>query len=117
MRMPFGKYKGHQVQCLPSDYMVWLWMNIDLDMDLWRAVSEGLAANGIRLVNDLNGDSFEEDQTTSPSQENIEAIIKRLHRKYAQKFHPDVNPNISHEVLGVVNSFVAELRKELERAA
>lgn len=39
MKMPFGKYKGREMDSIPSDYLKWVAGNVD-DEDLCEAADE-----------------------------------------------------------------------------
>jgi Putative quorum-sensing-regulated virulence factor len=46
MRMPFGKYKGHDLAALPDDYLLWVSANIPLREPLWSALTDEMARRG-----------------------------------------------------------------------
>jgi Putative quorum-sensing-regulated virulence factor len=46
MRMPFGKYKDHNLDALPDDYLRWVIANIPLREPLWSAITEEMALRG-----------------------------------------------------------------------
>ena len=46
MRMPFGKYKGHTLDALPDEYLLWVIANIPLREPLWSAITEEMALRG-----------------------------------------------------------------------
>jgi hypothetical protein len=50
----FGKYKGLKIEALPSDYLKWLLLNVDMDDDLYEAIEEDFDDRG------LNGSHFYE---------------------------------------------------------
>lgn len=39
MKMPFGKFKGYEIDGLPSDYLKWVAGNVD-DEDICKAADE-----------------------------------------------------------------------------
>ena len=46
MLMPFGKYKGHDLDELPDDYLLWVLANIPLRNPLGSAITEEMALRG-----------------------------------------------------------------------
>ena len=46
MRMPFGKYKGQDLDALPDEYLLWVIANIPLREPLGSAISEEMALRG-----------------------------------------------------------------------
>jgi uncharacterized protein (DUF3820 family) len=44
--MPFGKYKGHDLDALPDDYLLWVLANIPLRDPLGSAITEEMALRG-----------------------------------------------------------------------
>jgi hypothetical protein len=44
--MPFGKYKGHDLNALPDDYLLWVLANIPLRDPLESAITEEMALRG-----------------------------------------------------------------------
>ncbi len=46
MRMPFGKYKGHTLDELPDEYLLWMSANVPLREPLWSAITEEMALRG-----------------------------------------------------------------------
>ena len=46
MRMPFGKYKGHNLDALPDAYLLWVSANIPLREPLGSAISDEMARRG-----------------------------------------------------------------------
>jgi uncharacterized protein (DUF3820 family) len=46
MRMPFGKYKGHDLDALPDAYLLWVLANIPLRDPLGSAITEEMALRG-----------------------------------------------------------------------
>ena len=73
MRMPFGKYRGYQVGKLPTDYLNWLWENVDLRGALYYEVKEAL----------------QRVETPAASYEGNEDLVHRVYRALARKWHPD----------------------------
>ena len=49
MRMPFGKYKDHEISAVPDDYLLWLIANIPLRDPLRRAVAEEVTERDLPL--------------------------------------------------------------------
>jgi len=77
--MPFGKYRGVNVEALPEPYLLWLLENIDLREPLRSAVEEALTG--------------ETDPPVGISNE-VKAMAKQVidsgYRTLAQRFHPDL---------------------------
>jgi uncharacterized protein (DUF3820 family) len=46
MLMPFGKYKGHNLDELPDEYLLWVIANIPLRDPLGSAITEEMALRG-----------------------------------------------------------------------
>jgi uncharacterized protein (DUF3820 family) len=46
MRMPFGKYKGHDLAALPDEYLLWVSANIPLREPLGSAITDEMALRG-----------------------------------------------------------------------
>jgi hypothetical protein len=44
--MPFGKYKGHDLDELPDEYLLWVIANIPLRDPLGSAITEEMALRG-----------------------------------------------------------------------
>jgi len=49
MRMPFGKYKDHELSAVPDDYLLWLIANIPLRDPLRSAVAEAVTERDVPL--------------------------------------------------------------------
>ena len=49
MRMPFGKYKDHDLSTLPDDYLLWLIANISLRDPFRSAVTEEITGRDLTL--------------------------------------------------------------------
>lgn len=93
MRMPFGKFKGFDVDELPQDYLRWLIENIDLREPLRSAVfwnhNQRKAESGWECLPD-------------------EATLKVVYRRLAQKWHPDHGG--STEAMQALNDFLSEIK-------
>lgn len=46
MRMPFGKYKGEELEDLPTSYLYWLCENVDGNAALIKEAENQLAMRG-----------------------------------------------------------------------
>lgn len=75
MEMPFGKYRGYELESLPFDYLTWLWENIQLREPLRTAISGALGLCEV-VSGDLNRET-----------------VKRVYRNLALKYHPDHGGN------------------------
>jgi Putative quorum-sensing-regulated virulence factor len=79
MKMPFGKYKGHEVEALPEAYLLWLWENVELREPLRSAVRRALRED---TSSPRSGVSTE---VRAMAREMVSARYHSL----AQKHHPD----------------------------
>ena len=46
MLMPFGKYKGQDLDALPDEYLLWVIANIPLRDPLWSAITDEMTLRG-----------------------------------------------------------------------
>lgn len=46
MLMPFGKYKGQDLDALPDEYLLWVIANVPLREPLWSAITDEMALRG-----------------------------------------------------------------------
>jgi Putative quorum-sensing-regulated virulence factor len=79
VRMPFGKFKGFQVQDLPRDYLEWLMENCDLREPLASAVEGALDDGALSCSSDLPPE-------LRPV---VQEIVSVGYRMLALKLHPD----------------------------
>lgn len=49
MRMPFGQYRGEEVEDLPTDYLEWLYENVELYGELEETVIDILRARETQI--------------------------------------------------------------------
>ena len=89
MEMPFGKYKGEDVEDLPESYLRWL-TSIDLYGSLREAVYEALGK--------------------PDPQKQLPAQIQLVYKQIAKRWHPDTGG--SDEAMTAVNEFYEELQKQ-----
>jgi uncharacterized protein (DUF3820 family) len=87
--MPFGKYRGQDIQDVPGDYLVWLWENVELReplrSEVYLCLFEGLDA-------------------VVPSDK-----LKTTYRELAKKWHPDMGGTT--EAMQAVNEFYERMTK------
>jgi len=89
MRMPFGKFKGCEIEEIPTEYLRWLEGNIPLRGSLAIEVDRVLFGNH-KLTVAL-------DRST----------VKRVYRALSLEFHPDRGG--SNEAMQALNRFHDEL--------
>jgi hypothetical protein len=83
MKMPFGKFRGWQVQDLPESYLEWLLESVDLREPLLSVVREAL--------------DLEEEDDTPATRSSVPAEVRQAakeivstgYRLLALKRHPD----------------------------
>jgi hypothetical protein len=46
MLMPFGKYKGQDLDAVPDEYLLWMSANVPLREPLWSAITDELVLRG-----------------------------------------------------------------------
>src|SRR5262249_31191757 len=78
--MPFGKYKGHEVDSLPREYLRWLTENCALREPLATAVEDALDAGALARSSPLPAE-------LKPT---VREIISVGFRMLAMKLHPDL---------------------------
>jgi hypothetical protein len=91
MLMPFGKYKGCQIEMIPEEYLEWLWDNVDLYGPLQDEVGNLVEGGHIPSVPEVY-------------RESIQAVYHRM----ARKWHPDAGG--THEAMQAINEFYEELQ-------
>ncbi|MBA2883060.1 hypothetical protein HNR65_003417 [Desulfosalsimonas propionicica] len=91
MKMPFGKYRGFEVDEIPEDYLRWLVKNVNLREPLRSSVFEALDEHPEREI--------------LPEQ----ATIKTIYRRLSMKYHPDKGGDTA--AMQAINDFYAELTK------
>lgn len=89
--MPFGKFKGYEVEEIETQYLEWLQGHIPLRGQLRVAVSEEIEAR-----HDL--------EIVCPSKDRV----KEVYRVMAMKWHPDKGG--TKEAMQAVNEFYERLR-------
>jgi hypothetical protein len=86
--MPFGKFKGYDVETLPAAYLVWLAEKVELREPLRSAVMAAI------------GESIPERQVDK---------VTTVYRELAVKYHPDKGGH--HLAMVAINEFYEKLRK------
>lgn len=102
MHMPFGKYRGVEIEEIDRGYLVWVLDNVErLSPALVWAIEEQL-----------------ERQTTAPTaprfsiqRTDLDAKLRGWHRELALRYHPDRKG--STEVMAAINDAYDRLRKVL----
>jgi hypothetical protein len=92
MRMPFGKYRGYEVEEIPINYLEWLWENVELYGQLENEVGDIVEGVPPFLVPGAS-----------------ENHIKNVYRRMARKWHPDHGGN--KEAMQAINEFYEELQQ------
>jgi hypothetical protein len=98
--MPFGKYKGNELEDIPDDHLVWVLDNVsDMGMGLRRAIEAclGLAPTPQSAVPDV-----------APK---IRARIDDCYRQMCRRFHPDHGGTNDQQI--VVNECFDAIRKAI----
>jgi len=86
MKMPFGKYKGWNINTIPENYLRWLWDEVELRGQLYAEV-EAVLSNAV---------------VSMPHSE-----IHSIYRELSFKWHPDRGGNL--QAMQAVNEFYARL--------
>jgi Putative quorum-sensing-regulated virulence factor len=85
--MPFGKYKGEDLEDVDTSYLRWLRDKTDLDGWLANAVRKELLSRD----DEPPGYSHQETRRAEPppQRSDLLAIVSRWHRQLSRQFHPD----------------------------
>lgn len=97
MTMPFGKYKGDEIEDLPSSYLCFLIDDCELKGNLRKEVLDEL---GYRYGND----QVVENKVYVNNKD-----VKTIYRELSLKHHPDKGG--SHEAMIAINEFYERLIK------
>ena len=101
MRMPWGKYRGYELESLPDDYLWWLYGR-DL-MSNWD-LSEEVSC----MVHDRFPEKFTVYSSPMVQSHGINPDdINRIYRKLAAKWHPDRGGTTA--AMQALNDFKMEL--------
>lgn len=102
MKVPFGKFKGWEVEKVPRDYLTWLWETCDLREPLRSAVEDALSNGG-----------EEGALARSDLPPELKPVVRELvsagYRSLAQRYHPDRGGR--HEDMTRLNQAAEWLRK------
>lgn len=90
--MPFGKFKGYEIEEIEPQYLEWLVENVPLRGPLKRAVFEAVNTLPYR------------DEIEAPAPERVKVVFREL----AMKYHPDRGGN--EEAQKALNEFYERLR-------
>jgi hypothetical protein len=92
MKMPFGKYRGTEIEDIPSDYLKWL-RTIDLHGHLKRAVEDEWR---VREPDEDEDEDEDEAPATPPMNLDgedralLDELMRAGYRTLARKYHPDL---------------------------
>jgi len=93
--MPFGKYRGSDLEELPDSYVLWLSANVQLREPLLSGIWEELQERGLEV-----------DQR--PTTGGLDAgRVKTVYRELSLQFHPDRGGNT--EAMKAINLFYEKL--------
>lgn len=93
MIMPFGKYRGQELEALPESYVMWLWDNIELREPLRSGIWGRI-------------DSMIFEHQASKTLPAVD--IKAIYRELSMKWHPDHGGNTAAQQ--AINEFYERLR-------
>lgn len=102
-RMPFGRYRGQQIDALPDEYLAWLAALPDLRPRLRAAVDAEVTRRRPR--------ADARRRSTTPDRSTCEAVITAGYRVLARQRHPDVGG--SHEAMIAATAAADWLRSQL----
>jgi hypothetical protein len=85
-RMPFGKYKHHNLEDIPDDYLRWLLGTVDLAGWLLSAVRRELQA---RDADEPPRGYRHQETARTTTRPDLRGIVSRWHRTLSKQFHPD----------------------------
>lgn len=85
MQMPFGKFRGLEINDLEENYIHWLWANVNLYEPLRSEVRRRIY-DGSREVMVLQPDK-----------------VKRIYRELSMKWHPDRGGTV--QAMQAINEF------------
>ena len=103
MRMPFGKWRGYELDEIPLTYLQWLWANAELKGGLSDAVYEAIQ---------YQQEQIERRQYYSPAMPTtkVDAVqIQKIYRNLAMKWHPDKGGN--HAAMQALNEFYEQIKQ------
>jgi hypothetical protein len=105
VKMPFGKYRGCQVEDLPREYLEWLadqdWLREPLASAVAEALSDRWDAGAVSRSTDLPAD------LRPVAQE----LVSIGYRALAQRLHPD-HAGGDHKQMAQLNAAAAWLREK-----
>ena len=108
MKMPFGKYRGQQVENLPDSYLEWLHELDDLRGRLRRAVDSEWHFRRETKSPDQHVPACDLD---SADRALLAELVRAGYRALALKYHPDTGGNA--ETMLRLNRLVVVLRESL----
>ncbi len=104
MRMTFGKYKGIPVRDIPSNYLEWLWFEVELREPLRTYVAIELQERSEREA----GEDYSCGASGAPAGI-YPGRVKSIYRALAVKWHPDRGGTTS--AMQAINEFYEELKQ------
>jgi hypothetical protein len=102
MRMPFGKWRGHDLSEIPLNYLQWLWGNAELRGGLLEAVCYEIQSRQDEI--ERRQDSF-----AMPTAKVDTGQIQKIYRNMAFKWHPDRGG--SHTAMQAINEFYEAIKQ------
>jgi hypothetical protein len=87
MRMPSGKYRGLLLGDVPPEYLFWLFLNGDIDDDLWWAIAGIL--RGHLPDRDCRTGLDEPLAASEEVRRSVLDVLKAAYRETAMRHHPD----------------------------
>jgi Putative quorum-sensing-regulated virulence factor len=121
MQLPFGKYRGHFVSEVPTEYLRWVLAHMDINGTLRRSIEYEVRRRRpyfssrffIPPVSPIDRDtdlrSFKEDYRLK-----VRTALKTAYREMALRYHPDRGG--SHEAMLAVNDLYERFNALIDAA-
>ena len=110
MEMPWGKYRGEDLEDIPDDYLTWVLDNCErISPTLRRAIEIrlGLARDPPRPPPSSSPHPSSGGNATA--RDTLDRVIRAWHRMMTMKYHPDRGGKVDH--MQLVNEGAELLRK------
>ena len=106
MKMPFGKFKGEDVEDVPIVYLKWLWKNVPLRSGLRDSVASVL---GIGIDGENRSPPQNSNDPIAVDCKIVCDLIKLGYRELAKRYHPDIGgSNEKMTRLNIVREFLID---------